>query len=315
MIRHYTVALAAFTFLSTPVWAADIQEPTACSVAGLVHGGGIVDRQNVEWAGASVKDVLKWQSLFGEGAFAYSCNGWGAQVDAAAYGFRTDGQDFSTFSLQQNQGHLGGALFYRDNEIGTVGLSASRVFQSFSYDRPLSSLSDSTAMWRVGSFAEYYFSDALTIGGGADYLDGQLGWFDPIDTEGFEANAFVTYYATDNLGLTLRGDLLRSDYLQPNGDKFADIDGNTISLDAEYLIPETSASIFLGGRYAHREVVMATGSALIVLNDLQGFIGAKFAFGSSPPESLRNRDRNGTFDNTSVFHEKLPTIASAMPYN
>ena len=43
----------------------------------------------------------------------------------------------------------------------------------------------------------------------------------------------------------------------------------------------------------------------IDFDDLQAYIGIKFAFGSGGA-SLVERDRSNAYDNTSVMHEKLP---------
>ena len=40
--------------------------------------------------------------------------------------------------------------------------------------------------------------------------------------------------------------------------------------------------------------------------DLQAFIGFKYAFGGNSNATIVGRDRHGTYDNTSIFLEKLP---------
>jgi len=39
------------------------------------------------------------------------------------------------------------------------------------------------------------------------------------------------------------------------------------------------------------------------------------ALGGPVPASLRDRDRHGTFDNTSVMEEKLPGLSSELPFD
>jgi len=77
------------------------------------------------------------------------------------------------------------------------------------------------------------------------------------------------------------------------------------SAEAEYLIPNTSLSLLLGGRYASRNLDVGSGGGTLI--DTSGYVGVKWAFGA-PVTSLRARDRAGTYDNTSVFDEKLPGI-------
>jgi hypothetical protein len=66
-------------------------------------------------------------------------------------------------------------------------------------------------MWRLGAFGDVYSDNMLTLGGGAYYLNGQTIWRGVYNQHGFEGDLFAKLCASDNLALTLRGDLMRLD--------------------------------------------------------------------------------------------------------
>ena len=317
-IRQYvglSLGIAGLLFAGDGAVAKPKIDPSACTVAGLVQGGGIVDGEKIRFEGSGGGD-LPWTSAFGEAALNYVCGTWGGQIDGAAYGFWTKYQNSVPPSpLSMMQGHAGGEVFWRDPSSAAYGIAVSRIFQSYDADFGQFKLSDHGGIWRVGGFAEIYPSDMLTLGGGAYYLNGRTSWIGtPENQRGFEGDVFVKIYPSDHLSLTARGDVLVAALYDINTDtKGDDYTGFALSAEGEYLIPDTAFSLFAGGRIANRKV--AHNSNYFTMEDTQGYLGAKFAFGGPPPSSLRDRDRHGTFDNTSVFQEKLPNIDSEQPFD
>jgi len=109
----------------------------------------------------------------------------------------------------------------------------------------------------------------------------------------------------------VRGNLMRMDIARNTPGRFS---GAAVSADAELLVPDTALSEFIGGRYASRTFDEDSGFNLAV-TDMQGFVGVKFALGGPAPTSLRDRDRHGTVDSTSVFQEKLIGLESEVPFD
>lgn len=313
MIRNIIsacVSILALTAVANHAQAADVLNPAACTVAGVVQGGGMFGSNAVKFSSSPAQDSIPFTSGFGEAAGAYFCGEWGVQIDGAAYG--SWGNDpRRPASLTSGQGHVGGDMIWRDPSHAALGLSVSRIFQSYSAPYALGPVSDSSGMWRLGAFGEVYASDMLTLGGGAYYLNGQTIWFGVYNQHGFEGDLFAKLYASDNLALTLRGDLMRLDIARKTPGRFS---GAAVSADAEFLVPDTALSVFVGGRYAGR-TYDEDGGFNFAVTDLQGFAGVKFALGGAAPTSLRDRDRHGTVDNTSVFQEKLIGLESEVPFD
>ena len=291
---------------ASSIYAADIIPAPECSIAGIVEVGGGYQGGNVSGpAPALVNAPMSSNFLgFGEAAIAYGCGNWMAQVDGAVYhsGFTNNPPFFGQFSAQYNEGHVGGAISWRDPSVGRFGLAVSEVLNHVHFDQPAKPGNDiGGTMTRVGAFGDFYASDAITLGAGVFYVTGTP--TDPTTTEtGFEGNIHAKFYATDNISIALQGDILRSN-LESGG--FIDTwNGIAGSAEAEYLVPDTALSLFVGGRVARRNLDENTANSYTV-NDTQGFLGVKYAFGA-PVSSLRVRDRAGSYDNTSVFDEKLP---------
>lgn len=301
----------AFGFLllsgtANSIFAADVVATPECSVAGIVEGGAGYQGGNLSGpAPALVNAPMTGNFLgFGEAAITYGCGNWMAQVDGAVYhgGFTNNNPFLGQFSSQYNKGHVGGAMAWRDPSFGRFGLAVSEVLNHIHFDQTGQPSRDiGGTMTRVGAFSDFYASDAITLGAGAFYITGTP--TDPTTTEtGFEGNIHAKFYATDNISFALQGDILRSN-LESGGfvDTFNGIAG---SAEAEYLVPASALSVLVGGRVARRDLDENTANSYTV-NDTQGFLGVKWAFGG-PVSSLRARDRAGTYDNTSVFDEKLP---------
>ena len=311
---YLSISILPLFLIGTNAQAADAFVPVAeCGIAGIVEGGAGYQGGNVN-NGGSTLDMSGSFLGFGEAAIGYGCVNWMAQLDGAFYheGFSHNNRLSrlpSQINGQDSQGHIGGAIFWRDPSVGRLGLAGSEILNNVHFDSGGTTLDVGGSLTRLGAFGDFYASDAITLGAGAFYVFGN-----PINNffgtglseSGFEGNLHAKFYATDNISFGLQGDIQRAN-LTPSGGAATPFNGIAGSAEVEYLVPDTALSLFLGGRVASRAL---EGSADITLNDTQGYIGVKFAFGG-PVSSLRARDRAGTYDNTSVFNEKLP----GLPYD
>jgi hypothetical protein len=293
----YAVSALALVLVTSQAKAADVQPSSDCYLAGDVRIGLMND-----WQGLNIDaDVLSgadanWLTPFGEGRGLVSCNAFNFQSDFAYYSHQGDDLDGGkdTISLDAPAGHFGGALFWRDQNVGLLGISSSWIHQD-------GFLTKDAEYARIGGVAEYFVNDQFTIGASAHYFT-DLESKD-INHDGFELAANLKYYATPDLSMKLEGALLLSEF--SGGGNSEDFDGFSIGLETEYLAWDQGLSLFAGGRYAEREFANA-----IEFDDFQIYAGIKFAFGGNT-ESLVARDRSGPIDNTSIFHEKLPNPTSS----
>ncbi|MGE0006878.1 MAG: hypothetical protein AB7S92_14950 [Parvibaculaceae bacterium] len=275
--------------------AADYVDP-GCTLSGSVMAGYMYDWQSADHdfdfsSEIDGKDV-DWSTPFGEGAGLVTCGGFNAQADVAYYAHSAD-VDFEDVDIDQTNSHIGGALFYRDPSSWAAGVSASWISQDIE--------GADIDVFRVGLFGEFYLNDTFTLGGSAHYYN--TDWPEGKDEDGFELAAWGKFYATPDLAFTLRGDALFSDIDADFGDDEVDLDGFAITGDVEYLVWDQGLSIFGGARYADREAEDDDDES-VEIEDFQVFAGIKFYFGYDG--TLIERQRTGTVDNTSVFHEKLP---------
>ena len=307
-----SISILPLFLLGTIAQAADAFVPVAeCGIAGIVEGGAGYQGGNVSSSGIN-RDMSGNFLGFGEAAIGYGCVNWLAQLDGAFYyeGFSNNGVGFRRAPSQVNgrdsQGHIGGAIFWRDLSVGRLGLAGSEILNNAHFDGlGPSSIDFGGSLTRLGAFGDFYAGDAITLGAGAFYVFGNPinGPGNNFSESGFEGNLHAKFYATDNISFGLQGDILRAN-LTDTG-VVNPFNGLAGSAEVEYLVPDTAVSLFLGGRLASRTLEQAGGG--LTVNDTQGYIGAKFAFGG-PVASLRARDRAGTYDNTSVFDEKLPGL-------
>ena len=307
--KSFGLFLTFSSFFGATAHSADIVTPDSCSVAGVVKGGGQYIGENYKDSSGLSRSITPWESAFGEAALSYECNGLGAQVDGAFYQHWANYSGSPSFNLNNGNGHIGGALFWRNAEMAAFGIGASRIFQNNSASLPFGGgpFGGPTGKWRIGGFGEFYASDSLTFGAGAYYVTGQTYLANAIfDQFGFEGDLYAKFYATDNIGLTLRGDAFSASWQFP-AVKFADWRGYALSAEAEYLFPGTTVSTFLGARLADRTRAALPGSGYYTLDETVAYAGVRFDFGGAAQSSLRARDRHGPFDNTSVFEEKVPT--------
>ena len=285
------LALSALITVSAGATPAMSSTDQGCTLHGAVTLGGMYGNQDYDVTGASGLNDTDWSTLFGEGAGLVTCDAWNYQADFAYYDHSTE-LDIIGKDGGGTNGHLGGAAFWRDQSMA-LGVSGSLVnndtfFKDIDYVR-------------LGAFGEFYLNDQITFGGSAHYFtstdDNILG---SKDHDGFELAAIAKFYPTQDLALSLRGDMMNSKLSGPGGS--FDLDGFAITGEAEYLVWDEGLSLFGGGRYANRE--LSVGSSSIEFDDLQAYVGIKFAFGGAGGGSLAQRDRSNAYDNTSVMNEK-----------
>jgi hypothetical protein len=311
------IILAATSVLGLALWstvshAANPVDPAACTVSGLVQAGGGLSGEGYGTNVSGIKSPATWAMAFGEAALDYACNDWVGQLDGAYYGHWAS-ENTPVIDISNSNGHVGGAAFWRNADVGELGIAASRIFQTNSVKQlGVPVVTDvSGGLWRIGGFGEYYGGEMFTLGAGANYINGQAVFYQnpatPLDHTGFEADIYAKFYPSDNFGLTMRGDVLSST-MNALGQSF-NWKGYAVSAEAEYLIPDSAFSLFASARYAKRTLDNNAGS-YYSFDDKQGLLGIRFAFGGSPVSSLRDRDRHGSYDNTSVFDEKLPSFDS-----
>jgi hypothetical protein len=303
----FSVSAAALALVlaigSTSVEAADVVDP-GCTLSGSVMAGYMYNWQSSEFESEDDsidgKDV-DWNTPFGEGAGLVTCGAFNIQADISYYAHSAD-LEFEDVDLDQTNTHIGGALFYRDPASWAGGVGASWISQDvFGID---------VDVFRVGLFGEFYFDDMFTLGGSAHYYSSDFPQdFNGKDEDGFELAAWGKFYATPDFALTLRGDVLLSEW-EFGGDEEADLDGFAITGDGEYLVWDQGLSLFAGARYAERTLDFDDEDVEATIEDFQVFAGIKFYFGQDG--TLIERQRTGTIDNTSVFNEKLPNFLSSL---
>lgn len=296
-------SLVAFSVMA-PVNASDVADPAECTVMGIVQGGGDMSFSN----NSGLYPASNWSTGYGEAALDYSCGNWTGQADAAYYS-NWASKGSPTSYMSDAEGHIGGAVFWRDSDLAEIGFSLSRTFQSDHAERSGAPLvpSSSGGLWRVGTFAEYYGGDTFTLGAGANYIDGDIANYNfAMHQKGFEGDVYAKIYASDNIGFTVRGDFLSSN-LESTGIFVTELNGYAVSSEVEYLVADTALSVFANVRYAMRTTNFGSNEKY---EDTQASFGLRYEFGESVPSSLRARDRHGSFDNTSVFDEKLPSLNS-----
>lgn len=315
---------------SSSVKAADVVDP-GCTLSGSVMAGYMYnwqktdvdpsnDIENKNENNVNLDGDVDWETPFGEGAGLVTCGGFNVQADFAYYGHSTD-VDIPNSSpvnkdwdQDQTNSHLGGALFYRDPSAYAIGVEGSWISQEV--------LSKDIDIFRIGVFGEYYLGDVATLGASVHYYNSDEDNFGLIggkDEDGWELAAWGRFYATPDLSLMLRGDLLWADteWDLANQARFkGDLNGWAITGEAEYLVWDQGLSIFGGARYAERtldwSVHTNNGSGDIAdldVDDFQVYAGIKFYFGQDG--TLLERQRTGTVDNTSVWNEKLPNFTAS----
>ena len=323
------VGVSASLLVSVSVaQAADVIAPKPyCSEALLVQAGGLVD--GTSWNDVGYGSIFKgndrgstnWLGGFGEAGVQVQCGDpWGVQLDAAYYHFSSS-NDFNdgytnTDNLSEAHGHIGGVAYKREANSYMLGLGVSDVmwYDHNTYPLEPSTYGDmSQSLWRVGPLMQLFVNDQFTLGGGAFYLTGNMNVYSSrlYSVTGYDGNLFAKFYPAKQWALTARVDLDHLHYVDNSLSKsysnMFDTDGQVGTLEAEYLISNSAISLFGGGRLAHQHRADNSGNTADQ-SDIQGFAGFRIALGSMPITSLRDRDRNGLIDNTSVTLEKIPDL-------
>lgn len=288
MLKAGTSAAVLLTFIvAAPGLAraadADVSDP-GCSLHGAVSLGYMLTSSDFSEIGGN----YDWDTPFGEAAGLVTCDSWNLQADFASYAHDAN---FDGKTLDDTEGHFGGAAFWRNPDAGAFGLSASMINHEF--------FGKDNDYWRFGAFGEFYVGDQFTLGGGVHYFASEEDFFGK-DHDGFEFTANAKFYVMPELSLALQGDYMISEF---SGVGDSDFDGYAVSGEAKYLVWDEGLSLFGGGRYAKRS--FNDGDADI--EDLQVYVGLEFAFGGGG-SSLAASDRSGKYDNTSVMLEKLPSV-------
>lgn len=292
----------------TSAQAADVAVDEGCTLSGAVGIGYMFNWQNTEFDDGedSVDGDVDWSTPFGEGGGLVTCGGFNVQADFAYYNHQGDAGSIGKLDIDDvdaDNGHFGGALFWRDPSFAALGVSASWVNQDV--------LSKDSDTFRGGLFGEFY-TESFTFGASAHYFNGEVLNIGPldIDQDGFELAAWGRFYATPDLSLMIRGDALFSNIDLPSGiDTDVDLNGWAISGEAEYLVWDQGLSVFGGLRYAERSLDIDDVDFDVDIEDTQVYAGLKFYFGQDG--TLQDRQRTGTIDNTSVFLEKLPNALTS----
>lgn len=195
-------------------------------------------------------------------------------------------------NIAVDQWHAGGILFARDPMMGLIGIDGAVGGIDFGL---------AADVWRIGGRGEWFLGDMATIGGGVGYhnLDfgsGKCGGGCELD--GINANAFVNFYATEDLALKAKFDYAKLDF----DDEDLTIDMWSIGGEAEYLLRDWfggGSSVFVGGRYFEQEFENG-----FTIEQAQFFVGFRSYFVTGG--SLANHHRTNTLDNTNTLLEKVP---------
>lgn len=286
-----------------------------CSLNGIVSGSGMLDGQAVTFDFGSIDTASPtWWSGTAAGALGLNCGLFNAQIDAAYTTLSTGAVPATdpnqVFSTWASQAHFGGAIFLRDPNVGAFGVSASKIVTSASLTRVGGTFGGDGGETRIGAFGEYYMGDSFTLGASLHHFEGDFPYFgNPY--HGFELAAFGKYYASTDLSFTGRVDALLSN-LEFNTGPYP-INGFAVTLGSEYLVADTGLSLFADGTYSSRRETSPTSTDTVKVDDFAARVGFKFAFGGAGIHSLVGRDRSSTYDNTSLFLEKLPDFISSAP--
>ena len=298
--------VAAFAVDVAPAAAADMPvviEPVAPTpvlghrFAGTVTAGVMWTRDQRDFSGGfdddddDDDDDINWRSFFGEAAVLIGPAGtnWNFQGDFSFHSHRTDDLFFSD-QVALDAWHFGGIAFWRDANVGLVGVDASFISNDFN---------GTIETGRIGLRGEYFVGQSITVGGGAGYVS--MDFFGKSDGDGFDANLWGRYYFNDSFAVKVRGDVGSISLEDAPVD---DVTAWAIAGEGEYLLPSLPMSIFGGVRYAQADVNTFSD---YTVDSLQVYAGAKFYFGSGDAgTSLATHHRNNTLDNTSTFLERIP---------
>jgi hypothetical protein len=309
--------VAAFAVDVAPASAADMPvviEPVAPApvlghrFAGTVTAGVMWTRDQIDYSGGfddddddDDDDDVNWNSFFGEAAVLFGPEGTNFNFQGD-FSFHSHSPDFgSGFGPSGNtrldSWHAGGIAFWRDANVGLVGIDGSFISNDYF---------GSVESWRLGLRGEYFVDPSITVGGGAGYVT--MDFFGKADGDGFDGNLWARYYFNDSFAMKVRGDV---GSLSFDDGPYEDVTAWAIAGEGEYLLPSLPMSVFVGVRYAKSDV---DASPDYTVDSLQVYGGAKFYFGSGDAgTSLATHHRNNTLDNTSTFLERMPLSLFTAP--
>jgi hypothetical protein len=314
MASSAVVLSSISSFQSTTAMAADVAPGCSAGFAGTVGAGYIFGGSDTEFDSNIVfldddddNDDLNvdYGTFFGEGAALYEfCNtGLNIQGDFAFHSHQLDSDDFFggkgppwESDIVNDRWHVGGILFWRNEDLGLVGIDGSMINDDVD--------SFNNESFRVGLRGEYFAGDMFTVGAGFGYNHGDLFG---SDWDGFDANIWARLYATDNIGLLARFDWAGFDIDDAEFAPPGSIDVWAVTGEGEFLLPDHPLSIFAGVRYAEQQLDQGDGKFDFgaTTDHLQIYAGLRLYFGSEGL-SLSSHHRSNTLDNTSVPLERIP---------
>ena len=276
--------------LATTAMAADIEPtPEQLAFAATVAFG----YEYTNFNEAEIDEGIIGNGGLLEGALLLrnlGASNFNAQVDASYYlndlsNFENDGSSVGEEGVGRS--HFGGALFWRDETLGLIGIDAALGQTKWNDDK--------INYYRVGGRFEYYLGDYFTLGGRGGYIHekeaSQL-----QGASGYYANAFARAYVLDSLALTASLDYAKFRHWDPA----APLTIKSFTGEAEFDLANSinvPVSVFAGGRYSDQD----DGEA--VFNEVQGFVGLKFYFGTDG--TLSSKQRNNTIDNLNTPFDRI----------
>lgn len=277
----------ALTLPSLAATAADLPRRAAPPAAVPVFAG--ID------AFASISAGYNWGRLesFGSGTSAdgleLSARGTFAAPITSTFGVQVDGQyersayDISNQTLKKNTGEVAGHAFWRDSNLGLLGL----IGQASSTETNFGLFSD--RRYFLGAEGQYYFGN-FTLYGQAAYENGNFGVpfssLNGIKVDGFVGAAQLRYFMTPDLMIAAKGgyeNLRTSDFgFSYNIRHTAWLAGAKI----ENRFTGTPFSVFAEADYRGGDYNISAAKE----HETRAVVGMKINFGSS---SLIERDRAG----------------------
>jgi hypothetical protein len=211
---------------------------------------------------------LDTDTFSGSGAFLMGMGGnWNFQP---GFSFQSQRFDAGGTDAAVDAWSAGVNLFWRDAQSGLFGIEA--AFQS----ADIGIVADG---YRFGARGELFASDKFTIGAAAGYQELDIPIFGTVD--GFYANGFATWYASDRFGLSLKLEYADADASGLSPKDFG------VGGEAEYLCGD-AMSLAGGVQYGDLDVAGVDGEAW------QIYAGLKVRFGSDG--TLVNQHRSNTVE-------------------
>lgn len=290
--------------------AADLERIVADPTYAATISGGVQftwSDISADFDGPDTGELGDWTSPFGEAAVLWRPSGnFNVQSDFAFHSHRldfADGKNGPDGNIAIDQWHAGGVAFWRDPTMGLFGIDGATGGIDIGH---------AGDVLRVGGRAEWFLGDMATIGGGVGYHNLDFG-SGKIDIDGVNVNAFVNFYATEDLAIKVEFDYASLDFSSTNNCEgpCPDVDGDmwAVGGEVEYLLRDMfggSSSLFVGGRYAEREFDIS-GDGTLTFEHAQVFVGFRSYFVTGG--SLANHHRTNTLDNTNTLLEKVPFLA------